>query len=230
MSAGGEGPASHRAPAANYQSFPPPTIEGMPADNRSNRRSRPAGHGLSLKDAAARAGVTPATLGRWVREGLIPSYDGGWSPGAVGHARIVARLRERGHSIADIRRATEEGRLAFGYLEEVFEAEDNGFTIQEAAAETGPEPALIERIVGALGLSPAQAQSMSARDVELLRYVEAVLAAGLPLVAALQLVRVYGQAIAQVADAEVRLFHLYVHEPLMLSCGESRRRCPRRRG
>jgi adenylate cyclase len=28
-------------------------------------------------------------------------------------------------------------------------------------------------------------------------------------------VRVYGQALAQMADAEVRLFHLYVHEPLM---------------
>ena len=27
--------------------------------------------------------------------------------------------------------------------------------------------------------------------------------------------RVYGQALAQMADAEVRLFHLYVHEPLM---------------
>jgi adenylate cyclase len=42
-----------------------------------------------------------------------------------------------------------------------------------------------------------------------------VLAAGFPLVALLQLVRVYGQALAQMADAEVRLFHLYVHEPLM---------------
>ena len=27
--------------------------------------------------------------------------------------------------------------------------------------------------------------------------------------------RVYGQALGQIADAEVRLFHLYVHEPLM---------------
>jgi adenylate cyclase len=45
--------------------------------------------------------------------------------------------------------------------------------------------------------------------------VAAVLAAGFPLVAFLQLVRVYGQAVAQMADAEVRLFHLYVHEPLM---------------
>jgi adenylate cyclase len=45
---------------------------------------------------------------------------------------------------------------------------------------------------------------------------------GLPLVAMPQLVRVYGQAMAQVADAEVRLFHLYVHEPLMRSGGSGR--------
>ena len=42
-----------------------------------------------------------------------------------------------------------------------------------------------------------------------------MLAAGFPLVAFLQLVRVYGQALAQIADAEVKLFHLYVHEPLI---------------
>ena len=114
---------------------------------------------LSLREAAGRAGVTPATLRRWAREGLIPNFEGAWSPAAVGHARIVA----------------------------------------------------------ALGLSPTQAESLSAADMQLLRYVSAVLGAGLPLVATLQLVRVYGQAAAQVADAEVRLFHLYVHEPLMRS-------------
>ena len=42
-----------------------------------------------------------------------------------------------------------------------------------------------------------------------------MLEAGFPLVAFLQLCRVYGQALSQIADAEVRLFHLYVHEPLM---------------
>jgi adenylate cyclase len=47
--------------------------------------------------------------------------------------------------------------------------------------------------------------------------VAAVLSAGLPLVALLQLIRIYGQALAQLADAEVRLFHMYVHEPLMRS-------------
>jgi adenylate cyclase len=56
---------------------------------------------------------------------------------------------------------------------------------------------------------------ISTSELELLRHSAAVLAAGLPLIAFLQLVRVHGQALAQIADAEVRLFHMYVHEPLM---------------
>jgi adenylate cyclase len=176
--------------------------------------------GVSLREAAASAGISEGTLRRWARGGLIPQYDrgGSWPPGAVSHARIVARLRERGHSLEDIRRATEEGRLAFGYIDELFPSvDDRSYTISQAARETGLEPALVERVVAALGMNLAQSQSLSSEDVQLLRYVAAVLDAGLPLVAMLQLVRVYGQAMAQVADAEVRLFHLYVHEPLMRS-------------
>jgi adenylate cyclase len=174
--------------------------------------------GIPLQQAAERAGVSVGTLRRWTREGLIPQYDGEWSPGAVSHARIVARLRERGHSLQDIRRATEQGRLAFGFMDELFPSDaDGSYTVSQAARETGLEPALVERVVAALGVHPSQPDSLSAADVQLLRYVAAVLSAGLPLVAMLQLVRVYGQAIAQVADAEVRLFHLYVHEPLMRS-------------
>ncbi len=172
---------------------------------------------LSLPDAAQRAGVSAATLRRWVRGGLIPQYDGTWSPAAVGHARLVARLRDRGHSLADIRNATKDGRLAFGYIEELFPHDGPVYSLRQAADETGLESALIERIVTSLGWSPAQAETLSEDEIQLLRYVSAVLAAGLPLVAMLQLVRVYGQAMAQVADAEVRLFHLYVHEPLMRS-------------
>ena len=183
----------------------------------SNASGRRSGE-MTLREAAARAEVTPATLRRWVREGVIPTYDGSWSASAVGRARMVARLRERGHSLAEIRRATEEGRLAFGYIEELFPLDrEEVFSLREAARETGLEPALIERIVGALGFSPQRAAALHADDLQLLRYVSAVLEAGLPLVAMLQLVRVYGQAMSMVADAEVKLFHLYVHEPLMRS-------------
>jgi adenylate cyclase len=172
---------------------------------------------MNLREAAERVGVTPATLRRWLKEGLIPQYDGSWTTAAVGHARVVHRMRERGHSLQQIRRATEQGRLAFGYIEDLFPSGGRAYTLQEAAEHTGLEPALIERIMTTLGVSFAQAESLTDDDLLLLRYIATVLDAGLPLVAMLQLVRVYGQALAQVADAEVRLFHLYVHEPLMLS-------------
>ncbi len=173
--------------------------------------------GLSLKDAASRVGVSPATLRRWQQQGLIPQYDGdGWTAQAIGHARVVARMRERGHSLQEIRKASDEGRLAYAYAEDLFPGGDTTYTLAQAARETGLEPGLIERIVTAIGF-PMQASALNEEDLQLLRYAAAALDAGFPLVAMLQLVRVYGQAIAQIADAEVRLFHLYVHEPLMRS-------------
>ena len=182
-----------------------------------NRGDGAAPGGLSLQEAAERVGVAPSTLRRWAREGLIPRYDGSWSRASVSQARIVARLRERGHSLREIRRASDEGRLAFGYVEELFATGEEPCTLAEVARETGLEPALIVRVVAALGTTQAQVDHLSASDVQLLRVVARVLEAGLPLVALLQLIRVYGQAMARVADAEVRLFHLYVHEPLMRS-------------
>jgi adenylate cyclase len=169
---------------------------------------------LTLTEVARRLGVPPATLRRWVREGAVP-LDGEWTPAAIAHARIVARLRERGHSLAELREAARSGRLAYGYLEDLFPAPARTRTLQEAAAETGLEPALIERIWATAGFAQDSLEHIGEEDVQLLRYMAAVLEAGFPLVAFLQLVRVYGQALARIADAEVRLFHLYVHEPLM---------------
>jgi adenylate cyclase len=169
---------------------------------------------LTLTDVARRLGVPPATLRRWVREGVVP-LDGTWTPAAIAHARIVARLRERGHSLAELREAARSGRLAYGYLEDLFPAPARTRTLQEAAAETGLAPDLIERIWATAGFAQDSLEHIGEEDVQLLRYMAAVLEAGFPLEAFLQLVRVYGQALARIADAEVRLFHLYVHEPLM---------------
>src|ERR1019366_4735649 len=172
---------------------------------------------MTLAEAAGRVGVSAATLRRWARQGVIPQYDGDWSPGAIGQGRLVARMRERGHSLAEIRRATEEGRLAFGFLEELFPTDQDRYSIRQAARQAGLQPGLVRRIVTGLGISPEHSETISEDELQLLRYVAAALESGFPLAALLQLIRVYGQAMAQVADAEVRLFHLYVHEPLMRS-------------
>jgi len=183
----------------------------------ANSHNRASPDGMSIQAAADRVGVAVTTLRRWARDGLLPRYHGSWSPAVVSHAKIVARLRDRGHSLKEIRRATDEGRLAYGYIEELFDTGADVYTLAHASRETGLEPALIARVLAALGTAPAEVERISEEDLALLRYVAAVLEAGLPLVALLQLVRVYGQAMARVADAEVRLFHLHVHEPLMRS-------------
>ena len=172
---------------------------------------------MSLKEAAERVGVSADTLRRWAREGLIPQVDGGreWSPAAVAHARIVARLRDRGHRLEHIKEAGEQGKLAYAYIEDMFDGERPVRSLEEAAELTSLEPALIERFWTSLGLPAHGLDELSDEDVQALHYVSSVLGAGFPLVAFLQLCRVYGQALSQIADAEVRLFHLYVHEPLI---------------
>ncbi|MGH2968046.1 MAG: MerR family transcriptional regulator, partial [Solirubrobacteraceae bacterium] len=170
----------------------------------------------SLSDVARSVEVSPDTLRRWTREGIVPLREGRWTPAAVAQARIVARLRERGHSLDEVRAAAHSGRLAFGYMEDLFPPASGTMSLGEAARDTGLEPALIRRIWTSAGFSSTTIEeAISEDDVQLLRYMAAVLSAGFPLVAFLQLVRVYGQALAQIADAEVKLFHLFVHEPLI---------------
>ncbi|HEY2398391.1 MAG TPA: adenylate cyclase regulatory domain-containing protein [Solirubrobacteraceae bacterium] len=169
----------------------------------------------TLAQVAARAGVSPATVTRWVQKGLVPGYEGRWTPASVAYVRVVARLRARGHSLAQIKRASDRGQLAVGPIENLLSGSEQRYTLQEAARETGLKTALIERIFTTLGLGSVSAQALNDEDLEMLRYVAAMLDAGIPLEAFLQLARVYGQALGQIADAEVRLFHLYVHEPLM---------------
>src|SRR3954452_15825888 len=101
---------------------------------------------VALSDGGRQMDGAPVTLRRWVKDGIIPLGNGRWTPAAVAHARIVARLRERGYSLDQLREAVHSGRLAYGYLEDLFPHPAVTRTVQEAAAETGLEPALIERI------------------------------------------------------------------------------------
>src|SRR5918992_3421116 len=107
---------------------------------------------MTLTEVARRIGVAPGTLRRWVRDGIVP-VDGRWTPAAVAQARIVARLRERGHSLAELREAAESGRLAYGYLEDLFPCPERTRTLAQAAQESGLEAALIERIWTSAGFS-----------------------------------------------------------------------------
>jgi len=170
---------------------------------------------ISVSEAARIAGVSPSTLQRWARAGVVPVRRGKWTTAAAAQARVVGRMRERGHSLAELRRAVREGRLAFGYVEDLLPGRERDFSRTEAADRTGLEEALIERMMSLLGTPTAIEGTLNEQDVEAMERIGGVLSAGFPLVAVLQLIRVYAQSIRKIAEAEVRLFHLYVHEPLI---------------
>jgi len=171
---------------------------------------------ISLNEAAQISGVSPGTLKRWAEAGVIPVRNGRWTTPAAAQARVVARMRERGHSLDELRRAVRDGRLAFGFVEDLLPGRrEHPVDRREAASRTGLEEELIERVMTLLGTPTALEGSLNEQDVGAVEYLAAILGAGFPLVALLQLVRVYAQSIRKIAEAEVRLFHLYVHEPLI---------------
>ncbi len=170
---------------------------------------------ISLNEAARLAGVAPSTLKRWARGGVIPVKGGRWTTAAAAQARVVGRMRERGHSLQELRRAVREGRLAFGYVEDLLPGRERVLSRKEAADQAGLEEALIERLMALLGTPTAIEGTLNDQDLIAMERIAEVLAAGFPLVALLQLIRVYAQSIRKIAEAEVRLFHLYVHEPLI---------------
>ncbi len=173
------------------------------------------GERISLAEASRISGVSVSTLKRWAADGVIPVEDEQWTRASAAQARVVARMRDRGYSLEAIKEAARGGRLAFGYAEDLFQVPEGSYSREEVAERTGLEPELIERLMTLLGTPLGMEGRLNEEDLKAMRHCAEVLASGFPLVAFLQLVRVYAQSIRKVADAEVRLFHLYVHEPLM---------------
>jgi adenylate cyclase len=170
---------------------------------------------IPLAEASELSGVSASTLKRWARERIVPVEGGRWTRAAAAQARVVARMRERGYALEDIRDAAEKGHLAFGYAESLLRAPESRFTPEEVAGQTGLEPELIERLMTLLGTPMGREDTLNEADLRAMRHCAQVLDSGFPLVAFLQLVRVYAQSIRKVAESEVRLFHIYVHEPLI---------------
>lgn len=167
------------------------------------------------EQVAERAGVSVATLKRWIKAGAIPQYDGTWTTAAVAHARIVGQLRKSGQPLDEIVKAAADGRLALGGVDELFAVETKTYTMKQAARAAGVKLSVAEQIWLALGMSIQNTDHVREQDVEALKRVGEVLQAGVPLGAVLQVIRVAAKAFADIADAEARLVRMFVHEPLL---------------
>ena len=186
-------------------------------DELSSEEQRGVSERLTGAEAAERAGVSLSTLRRWVALGLFPKHDvgQGWGASAIAQARSLVKLRERGYSIEQLQEAVDQGRIV-GYGDElVAEMVGERFTLKQAAKASGLKADVIAELIAATGLPSGALDDLGSEDVEIFKHFATASESGFPRDALLQTVRVYGQAASKIADAEVRLVHLHVHEPLL---------------
>jgi adenylate cyclase len=134
------------------------------------------------------------------REGLLKGTRG---KAREARRKLLQELADDGTSLDDLRRAVEEDRLALLPVERVLEGEGRRYTAAEVAERAGVDEAYLRRNRLALGLpDPApDERAFTEGDVEAAKRIGALREAGLPDDGLLEVSRVIGLALAQVAAA-----------------------------
>lgn len=167
--------------------------------------------GVDVRSLATTVGTTVADVERWTELGLLGE---GGRLRSIDRARavLIVDLLRRGATPERIAAAIAEQGDLLGQFGGLLAADGVLFEpTGRGERRTHADPAVVDRLRAAAGIAPTSAAPDDDRAVELL---DVALGAGLPEQAIAQLVRVYADAAARIAEAEVRLFHQYVHEPL----------------
>jgi adenylate cyclase len=132
-------------------------------------------------------------------EGLL---DGLTGEAREARARLLAELEEEGVPLEDLRRAVEEGRVALLPVERVLSGAGRRYTPDEVAELSGVERDFLDRQWRALGLALAGDEPVyTERDVESARRVAGLREAGLPDEGILEISRLLGMTMSQLAAA-----------------------------
>ena len=169
---------------------------------------------VSLPALAERTSESIERLEEWQRRGLLTGHTDDVAADAE-RVRLIRFLLGRGFELEQIAQAHEQqdGLLdrfltflyPWGALPE--------YSFEELASKASIDPDLAQRLWNAAGLSHLE-DAGGDEDVQTLAVLAMALDAGLPESAIVQLARVYVDSLRRVAEAEVRLFHFYVHERL----------------
>jgi adenylate cyclase len=145
----------------------------------------------------------------WEAEGLLEGTDG---KAREGRRELLDELHESGLSLDELREATEEGRLVLLPLEQVLSGDGPLLTRDEVAAKAEVDVALLRKNWKALGMTePGEGEkAFTERDVDAAKIVKTLVDVGIPEDELLQVSRVIGMTMSQLAAANrglgVRVF------------------------
>ncbi|MGH9027634.1 MAG: adenylate/guanylate cyclase domain-containing protein [Acidimicrobiia bacterium] len=181
---------------------------------------------LSLQAVAERTGASMGQLREWRAAALIPPGES-LSLEDSERVRLICFLVQRGFSPRAIADAERNWPGLFDdFVAQLFpDGRFPTYSIGEAAARSGLDADLVQRVWEAAGLREL-GYAADDEDVDALRALAIALGVGLPEGAVVEMVRVYADALRRVAEAEVRLVHFHLHERLRatgLSAEETKR-------
>lgn len=169
---------------------------------------------LSTQEVARCVGVTAEDVAEWARLRLLSPDDAGmFSIDDLERARLLAFVTGRGLDAADVARVcATDGDVFEPFVSLLGGPRPPGVDLETGAAQANLDHALAQRVWLARGTG--NETELFPEDVAAMGGIQAALDAGLPADALVQMTRVLADALGRVADAEVRLFHFYVHERL----------------
>jgi class 3 adenylate cyclase/YHS domain-containing protein len=170
---------------------------------------------LSLNELAQRSGVPIDKLREWRSCGLVGREgDDTYEASDLKRIALIRLLLRRGLDLQALASAERAEGFLSRYVDYLLpDIIGDRCSLEDAAARLGLDLDTLRKLVEAGGLDEPD-QPFSQAEVEVLRGMKVIMESGLPAEALVQLVRVYAEALGRVGEAEVKLFHFYVHERL----------------
>ena len=178
--------------------------------------------GYTRQEVAQRAGVAPDYVDRLVAFGiLIPAGGEVFSPGDVLRARWVQSLEQAGVPLEGLASAIGDGVLSFSFLD--VGAYDrfaglSGTTFQQLSARTGIPLELLMVVREAFGFAEPRPQDhVHDNELSVVPLLKLQLSEGFRLVVIQRWLRVYGDSLRRIAEAEAAWWNSEVEMALVAS-------------
>jgi class 3 adenylate cyclase/YHS domain-containing protein len=166
---------------------------------------------LTAEELSAATGEPMDRLATFASDGLLVRRpDGRYNADSLNRVRLIRFARERGVDADRLAAAVGAQGDLLGMFDGLSSGEPTRHTLWQAASEAGLPSDLIAELSEILGWDDTAIATTE--DVEALALFSQALTTGLDRVPLLQLVRIYADLLDRLADAEVRIFHEYVHE------------------
>jgi adenylate cyclase len=178
--------------------------------------------GYSRQEVAQRAGVDPGYVDRLVEAGILtPAAGAAFSPGDVLRARWVQSLERAGVPLEGMAAAVRDGALSFSYLDATAFDRFAGLSstsFRELSAQTGIPLELLMVVREAVGFAePGPEDHVHQYELSVVPVIKLQLANGFRPVIIERWLRVYGDSLRRITEAETAWWHSEVMMPLLAS-------------